>query len=303
MKQKPFFPVILLLGCILASGCGSYGVETPPVPQAEAAMRSVMPTVLPTITLTSGPTAPSAPAVAPGTVQISEKDGMQMVYVPAGLFIMGSFIGTADEQPEHSVALDAFWIDKTEVSNGMYALCEQSGSCVRPPDQSNTHSAYYSASQFANYPVIALDWSSANAYCTWAGRRLPTEAEWEKAARGTDGRNYPWGDTPPNDSRLNFNNSMGDTVPVGGFLGGASPYGVLDMAGNVNEWVSDWYDAGYYAISPHSNPTGPADGILKVLRGGSWHTDEFNIRSADRHYLDPDFRNIVIGFRCAQTAQ
>jgi formylglycine-generating enzyme required for sulfatase activity len=301
MKRKPFFLIILLLCCILASGCGSYVAETPTVPPAAAAMRSAMPTALPTITLTSGPAATSTPALAPGAVQVSEKDGMQLVYVPAGLFIMGSFIGTADEQPEHSVYLDAFWIDKTEVTNGMYALCVQSGSCQKPPEPSNIHSVYYSDPQFAEYPVIALDWSSAEAYCSWAGRRLPTEAEWEKAARGTDGRNYPWGDTPPNNSRLNFNNSMGDPVPVGGFQGGASPYGVLDMAGNVNEWVEDWYDADYYTISPHSNPTGPDDGILKVLRGGSWHTDEYNIRSADRHYLAPDIRNIVIGFRCALT--
>jgi serine/threonine-protein kinase len=226
---------------------------------------------------------------------------MVMAYVPAGLFIMGSSVGFADEQPEHSVFLDSFWIDRTEVTNGMYSLCVESDACPKPHDQSNTHPVYFSDPQFADYPVIDLKWSSAQAYCAWAGRRLPTEAEWEKAARGTDGRTYPWGNTLPNNSRLNFNNSTGDTLPVGSYQSGASPYGVLDMAGNVTEWVADWYDAGYYAISPHSDPTGPVDGQYKGLRGGSWHTDEYNIRSADRHYLAPDTRDIVLGFRCVQS--
>jgi serine/threonine-protein kinase len=248
------------------------------------------------------PTTISTPALPPGSIQVSARDGMEMVYIPAGLFDMGSFIGTVDEQPKHSVSLDAYWMDKTEVTNGMYSLCVQSGSCLAPQDQSNTHPTYYSDPQFTDYPVIALDWNSAQAYCAWAGRHLPTEAEWEKAALGTDGRNFPWGDTLPNDSRLNFNHSIGDTVQVGSYQSGASPYGVLDMAGNVNEWVADWYDPGYYALSPASNPTGPLEGVQKVLRGGSWHTDEYNIRSADRHYLAPDTRDIVIGFRCALAA-
>ncbi len=307
MKHKPLFLSFLLLGSVIVSGCGAFAGQPPGTSRASAisiltTMPPAAPTAIPTDLPTTVPTAARDPALAPGALQVSAKDGMQMVYIPAGLFIMGSYIGFADEQPEHSVFLDAYWIDRTEVTNGMYRQCAESGACQKPKDQSNTHSVYYPDPQFADFPVIDIDWGSAEAYCAWAGRHLPTEAEWEKAARGTDGRTYPWGDTLPNNSRLNFNNSTGDTVRVGSYQSGASPYGVLDMAGNVNEWVADWYDAGYYAISPHSNPTGPVDGLNKGLRGGSWHTDEYNIRSADRHYLPPDARDLVIGFRCALTA-
>jgi formylglycine-generating enzyme required for sulfatase activity len=223
--------------------------------------------------------------------------------VPAGDFSMGSTTGMADEQPVHTVYLPAYWIDKTEVTNVMYGQCVQSGPCLRPyTNGSNTHINYYSNTQYANYPVIDLKWSSADTYCTWAGRRQPTEAEWEKAARGTDGRTYPWGNALPNNDLLNFNNPVGDTARVGSYLHGASPYGALDMAGNVMEWVADWYDAGYYGVSPSSNPTGPAKGQYKVLRGGSWHSDVYTVRSAARYWAAPDTRDIVVGFRCAITA-
>ena len=311
MNQKPLFLTILLLGCVIVSSCApSAGqsltittVATTAAPTATSiAMPAATPTALPTATLTTEPTASLAPTPEPGSIQVSARDGMEMVYVPAGAFNMGSSAGTADEQPEHSVSLDAYWIDKTEVTNEMYSQCVQSGSCLKPYNQSNTHFNYYPDPTYANYPVIDLKWSSARAYCAWAGRRLPTEAEWEKAARGTDGRTYPWGNILPNNSLLNYNNPVGDTVRVGSFPNGASPYGALDMAGNVTEWVADWYDAGYYGISPQSNPPGPVTGQYKVLRGGSWHSDVYSIRSADRHYIAPDTRDIVIGFRCAQTA-
>jgi eukaryotic-like serine/threonine-protein kinase len=228
---------------------------------------------------------------------------MEMVYVPAGEFSMGSLVDTADEQPVHTVYLDAYWIDRTEVTNVMYSQCVQAGACLRPfMNGSNTHSYYYSNPQYANYPVIDLRWGSAEKYCAWAGRRLPTEAEWEKAARGTDGRTYPWGNDNPNDSLLNFNSPAGDTAAVGSYLHGTSPYGALDMAGNVSEWVADWYDAGYYGASPKSNPTGPADGQYRVVRGGSWFSSVYLVRSADRHFLAPDTRDILVGFRCALTS-
>ena len=215
---------------------------------------------------------------------------------------MGSLAGTSDEQPVHTVTLDGFWIDKTEITNAMYTLCVQAGACLRPnTNGSNTHISYYPNTKYANYPVIDLRWTSAQKYCAWAGRRLPTEAEWEKAARGTDGRTYPWGDANPSNSLLNFNNPAGDALSVGSFPKGASPYGALDMAGNLREWVADWYDANYYAVSPQSNPTGPADGQFKVLRGGSWHSDLYLVRSSDRQYLAPDTRDISVGFRCALT--
>jgi formylglycine-generating enzyme required for sulfatase activity len=312
MKRKSLSLIVLFLGCVIVSSCAPSAVQSPTVATGattaapiatSTAMPAATPTAPPTNTPTAEPTPTPAPTLAPGAIQVSATDGMEMVYVPAGSFNMGSSAGPADEQPEHSVYLDAFWIDKTEVTNAMYSLCVQSGSCLKPYNQSNTHFNYYPDPTYADYPVIDLKWSSAEAYCAWAGRRLPTEAEWEKAARGTDGRAYPWGNILPNSSLLNFNNPAGDTVRVGSYPQGASPYGALDMAGNVTEWVADWYDAGYYAVSPQSNPAGPADGQFKVLRGGSWHSDVYSIRSADRHYLAPDIRDIVVGFRCALTAQ
>jgi serine/threonine-protein kinase len=228
------------------------------------------------------------------------------VYIPAGEFLMGSNSDSwaySDERPQHNVSLDAYWIDQTEVTNAMYALCVQAGICQPPGSSSSyTRTSYYGNSLFANYPVIYVDWNDAQAYCSWADRRLPTEAEWEKAARGTDGRIYPWGDTSPNCSLANFwGNSgacVGDTTATGQYPSGASPYGVLDMAGNVWEWVTDFYGHAYYGSSPISNPTGPALGKLRVLRGGSWYGSMKLIRSA---YRSGDYfarRNGLFGFRC-----
>ncbi len=308
MNQKYLFITILLLVSVIVSGCGP---STEPTAAAPTAAWTANPTATPTAVPTANPTATPTPipttmptaTPVPGATQVSATDGMVMVYVPAGDFSMGSLAGFPDEQPVHTVYLDAYWIDRTEVTNEMYSQCVQAGACLRPYNtHSNTHFSYYFNLDYANYPVIALKWSSAETYCAWAGRRLPTEAEWEKAARGTDGRNYPWGNGNPSSGLLNFNSPAGDTASVGSYKFGASPYGVLDMAGNVTEWVADWYAAGYYGISPSSNPTGPATGQYRVLRGGSWHSDEYSVRSADRHWIEPDTRDITIGFRCALTS-
>ena len=310
MNQKPLFLTILLLLSLIFSGCGTSTV--PALASVEptaspAAIATAVPTSLPAATSTTPPTSTSAPepttTIAPtpasGEVQVSAKDGMEMVYVPAGDFSMGSTAGTSDEQPVHTVTLDGFWIDKTEITNLMYSQCVQADACLRPnTNGSNTHVNYYSNTQYANYPVIDLRWSSAEKYCAWAGRRLPTEAEWEKAARGTDGRIYPWGNDNPTNSLLNFNNPAGDALRVGSFPKGVSPYGALDMVGNLREWVADWYGANYYAASPQSNPIGPMEGQYRVLRGGSWHSDLYLVRSADRQFLAPDTRDISVGFRC-----
>src|SRR5690606_19387879 len=142
----------------------------------------------------------------------------------------------------HTVYLDAYWIDQTEVTNALFAKCVEDGDCT-PPVQSVSSAGlpYYGNPRYDNFPVMRVNWYQANAYCQWADRRLPTEAEWEKAARGTDGRTYPWGNETLNSNLLNHNYSVGDTTEVGSYPAGASVYGALDMAGNVGEWVNDWY--------------------------------------------------------------
>jgi eukaryotic-like serine/threonine-protein kinase len=312
MSSRSIWLAIFLLVCVMLSACEpSQGLTMSPSSTSTSPVPSPLPPTVPAVTLTTVPTtvptliptATIAPTLALGSTRVSTADGMTMVYVPSGDFSMGSLAGTADEQTVHTVYLDAFWIDQTEVTNAMYAKCVDAGVCLRPMViHSNTHYGYYLYEPYANYPVIALKWSSAEAYCAWARRRLPTEAEWEKAAVGTDGRTYPWGNTEPADKLLNFNRSVNDTTAVGSYPLGASPYGVLDMAGNLNEWVADWYDKSYYGSSPSSNPAGPASGDYKVLRGGSWISDEYLVRSADRHWLAPDTRDITVGFRCATTS-
>jgi formylglycine-generating enzyme required for sulfatase activity len=250
------------------------------------------------------PTPPSSPGI--GSTMVSDKDDMTLIYVPAGEFLMGSVDSDgeadSDEKPQHKVYLDAFWIDRTEVTNAQYRKCVEAKAC-QPPSQSSsyTRSSYYGNSQYDNYPVIYVSWHAAQQYCRWAGRRLPTEAEWEKAARGTDGRKYPWGDAAPDVQRANFNNNKGDTTAVGSYPSGASPYGALDMAGNVWEWTADWYNETYYSGSPAQNPQGPGSGSGRVLRGGSWYSVQGSVRAAnrDRDVVDNVF--IYGGFRCARS--
>ncbi len=245
----------------------------------------------------------STPAVS--STQVSTKDGMVLIYIPAGDFLMGSADSdkesNSDEKPQHKVFLDAFWIDKTEVTNAMYARCVQAGACQALIEtKSFARSGYYASAQFKDFPVIYTSWDDAGKYCKWAERRLPTEAEWEKAARGAEGKLYPWGDTSPSPSLLNFNKNVGDTTQVGKYPDGASTYGVLDMAGNVWEWVADWYDEKYYSKSPNRNPDGPASGGFGILRGGAWVTEANYVRAAQRLKVAFDFRDSIVGFRCAR---
>ena len=243
------------------------------------------------------------PTLAVGSTWTRPADGMVMVSVPAGSFIMGSNGGDLDKTPVHKVNLDAFWIDKTEVTNRMYADCVTAGACQVPSSsQSFTHNNYYDNPQYADYPVIYMGWNSAQSYCKWAGARLPSEAEWEKAARGTDGRIFPWGNDGPDNSLLNYNQNVGDTTAVGSYPSGASPYGALDMAGNVWEWVSDWYDKTYYDQSARSNPEGPSNGTYRVMRGGAWNSDDYYVLASSRGGSNPANAYYEFGIRCSRSS-
>lgn len=156
--------------------------------------------------------------------------------------------------------------------------------------------------QEPNQPVQGLAWTQANVYCQWVDRRLPTEAEWEKAARGTDARIYPWGNELLNEPTANYDFLFNQFMDVGSFQAGASPYGLFDMAGNVWEWTADWYDENYYAISPYENPTGPESGNIKVIRSGAWNTILRAIRVTNRHWAFPS-RDDIVGFRCARSVE
>ena len=236
-----------------------------------------------------------------------------MVAIPAGSFQMGcdpsqnaDFACLDNEQPLREVFLDAYSIDKTEVTNGEYAACVAAGVCSPPRSTASfQRQRYFSDPQFADYPVIHVDWTQADAYCRWAGKRLPTEAEWEKAARGAqDARPFPWGRAQPNCSRLNYwgdssQPCVGDTTQVGAYPNDGSPLEALDMSGNVAEWVNDWYDETYYRRGASRNPTGPLFGQFRVTRGGSWRSDAAYVRIASRQRHQPADEHDALGFRCA----
>ena len=251
-----------------------------------------------------------------GSNLLREQDGMKMVHVPAGGFEMGSTDGESIELPVHTVYMNAFWIDQTEVTNAMYAQCVTAGACDPPSNNtSSTRISYYANPEYSDYPVIYVSWNDAETYCKWVGAYLPTEAQWEKAARGTDSRTYPWGDqfsckNGNFDDEKQIDSSVVpggpdcdgyvDTAPVGTYPDGVSPYGALDMAGSVWEWAADWYDAGYYSISPKETPQGPSSGEGRVLRGGSWSNIGKGLRSANRNWNFPEIEADTIGFRCVR---
>lgn len=249
--------------------------------------------------ITPGPEVQEEPSAALPR-EIVGKDGASMVLIPAGEFQMGSDLGESDEKPVRVVYLDAFYMDVYEVTNAQYKkFMDATGHRV----PRNWNEPSYSA---PDQPVVGISWYDAKAYCEWAGKRLPTEAEWEKAARGgLAGKKYPWGDSVTHDD-ANYKGTGGRdiwvyTSPVGSFA--PNGYGLYDMAGNVWEWCADWYSANYYANSTGRNPTGPDSGSTPVLRGGGWdrfHSPEF-LRVARRNYrLMPTLTPIYIGCRCAE---
>ncbi|MDH7487092.1 MAG: bifunctional serine/threonine-protein kinase/formylglycine-generating enzyme family protein [Anaerolineae bacterium] len=261
----------------------------PTVPKPQPPPVTIRPTI-----------ATPAPVAAPF---VGSPIAFDWVTIPAGEFLMGSDTkrdGNAygDEQPQHRVYLAEYQMARVPVTNAQYKVFVDATGHGAP--------RHWPGGKIPagkkDHPVVYVSWHDAQAFCRWAGVRLPTEAEWEKAARGTDGRRYPWGDSAPDCSKAQYSGCGRTTVAVGSKPAGASPYGVLDMAGNVWEWCQDWYGSGYYASSPQRNPQGPGPGVSRVVRGGSWDFDEWRVRAANRGRLDPVFRDFDVGFRCVYPA-
>jgi formylglycine-generating enzyme required for sulfatase activity len=274
------------------------------------------------------------PAHRLGDTWTRPADGMTMVYVPAAEFEMGSDDDEVDhalqlckeyincerwwferEQPVHTVALDGFWIDQTEVTNAQYRECVKAGNCQEPIVCDPPEPAYQDPSK-ADCPVVCVSWDDVQRYCAYAGARLPTEAEWEYAACGPERRRYPWGQAFDG-TRLDYcdancarrygdkmvDDGYAEAAPVGSYPTGASWCGALDMAGNVWEWVADWYADDYYGRSPPHNPAGPSSGEYRVLRGGSWDDVTYSLRCAYRYGFYPDSVWRLAGFRCAKGSE
>jgi serine/threonine-protein kinase len=272
------------------------------------------PTNAPTATRTLTPT----PSIA-ATTQVSSKDASIMVFVPAGEFTMGG-ASTIGDRPVHKVYLDAFWIDQTEATNAMFNKFVSETNYVTDAERARGSYIWTGGWTYVanaswrapfgpnsnqplkdNQPVTQVSWNDANAYCKWAKRRLPTEAEWEKAARGSASAIYPWGNSSPTSDYANYGNNVGGLSNVGQYLKGASQYGALDMAGNVYEWVNDWYAANFYSSASAQNPTGPVSGDWKIMKGGSWQLDANRLHAFEREVSPPNLANTNLGFRCASS--
>ena len=223
-----------------------------------------------------------------------------MIEIPAGPYIMGSDQGPPDENPPHRVDITSFWIDELEITAGQFQLCVDAKACAAAAASAGCNG---SVADRADHPINCIDWLQAQSYCTWADKRLPTEAEWEKAARGTDGRRFPWGQTRPTPQLLNYGNNIGSTTEVGIYPDGTSFYGIHDMGGNVSEWTADYYAADYYSRSPDANPSGPESGDSRVARGSSWKigVPEDALTATVRIRLLESSVDNSIGVRCART--
>ena len=329
MQRRSIVTSIVLLALILGA-CAAQQPTANPVDIQNtalalaatymAATQTALPTPSPTVTATPTPIPtetpfpiatyeslitfynPGAtPPFVPNKMKISTMDGMFQVYIPAGPFLMGTNNKTfLSSYPEHQVYLDAYWIDQTLVSNGMFARCVQAGVCsyiYGVPE----YNPRFADPAFASYPITYVTWFDADQYCRWAGRRLPTEAEWEKAARGLSAASYPWGEETPNPTMANFEAShLEGPVSVYSHPNGASSYGVLGMAGNMREWMADWFNPSYYVRSPDQNPQGASQGDKKSLRGGSYLDGERGLLSYMRFSHEPQSPGANRGFRCVQ---
>ncbi len=285
-------------------GCSRQPRDREPGPSVDAAQSAA-------VSAPSGATGPDAtardagePEAGESGVRVRSSDGAEMVRIPGGAFVRGSKDGEgeADERPQRTIRVSGFWLDRTELTTSRFQACVAAGACapVASGKACNT-------SARDDRPVNCVTWHQADAYCRWAGARLPTEAEWEKACRGTDGRVYPWGSEPPScgvvvfyDPKLRYACGHYGTWRVGSKPAGISPHGVLDVSGNVWEWVADWYGGDYYATAPDEDPSGPGKGRDKIAHGGGWgHDPPGNHRCARRMRFSPSNQTPGIGFRCA----
>ena len=244
------------------------------------------------------------PSGSPEPSQVSREEPVQeeMLSIPAGPFIRGTDQGGLDEQPQRTLVLDAFAIDRYEVTNFQYQqFVDATGHRKSGPP--SRYAKNMTKMQGINQPVVYVSWEDAEAYCHWKGKRLPTEAEWEKAMRGPDGRLWPWGNVEqPNGANwARVQDGHDVSASVGTVSTDKSPYGVMDGAGNVMEWVADWYAERYFAEAPEQNPPSPDHGVFRVLRGGGYATTGADIRITSRSKMVPDFRDETIGFRCAES--
>ncbi len=350
MKKEILYLIVIATFTVLSSACQSQATPSAaemaptqtlnPVREAATNTPTLEPTATntleptptatlePTATLpptaTNEPTPTEVPPPGLGSVRTWEIDQMEQVFVPAGEFIMGSSDVEAKvtieggraypEIPVHVVYLDNYWIDKYEVTTSQYALCVDAGACRAPYlSSSETRPKYYGNPDYADYPVIWVSWFMASDYCKWAGRRLPTEAEWEKASRGRESAKYPWGNDPVSGERANFcdincertiangkfDDGYADTAPVGSYPAGASPYGALDMSGNVWEWTSTLIQD-----YPYNAEDGREDQEVwgeRVWRGGPWSNGYWWLRSSVRYRSVPSYWYVNLGFRCASS--
>jgi formylglycine-generating enzyme required for sulfatase activity len=312
--------LVLFIGVVIGLGLAG---RSPEVQDAQLAatetLESIVVAALTQITTLTPTTRPTATPIATPAPFIHEITAARMIFVPASSFRMGNDEAEFDEAPFHRVRLDAYFIDEFEVTNGQYALCVEAGEC-NPPSQpgATLHQSYYGDAAFDDYPVIFVNWFDARDFCFWREARLPTEAEWERAA-GFDAEQgirfiYPWGDEfdgtalnfcdsncPAADRNPDYDDGFGDTAPIGTYSAGGSPIDIYDMAGNVMEWVSDWYDSDYYQYSTETNPQGPLEGESKAHRGGSWLSQDDQVRVTGRSSYDPTVSRANLGFRCAMT--
>ena len=293
MKLKRVTSGLILFVVMMAAGCAAPATETeietatqPPTTRVESTA-----TDLPPNTEVSTLTALPGPAMEVGS-KYYYVDGTTLVAVPAGEFLMGA---EGEDNPEHTVTLDDYWIYATKVTNRQYALCEALGECTAPNAEDNPN---YQENSRANDPVVGVTYDQAVTYCSFVQGRLPTEAEWEKAARNPDGSLYPWGDEAPSCDLANFNNCVEGTTSVIDYQGAISFYGMFDAVGNTFEWVADWYAPEYYANSPQENPQGPESGTTRSLRSSSFASAADQISVTNRTSEDPQTQRADIGFRC-----